>query len=140
MKKLLFLLVIPLFFACGSDDDNKDGDGLEIQDYTSFVIENKYSERVDLFYVIVAYKDKSGTFHKVADIGHLQGNKPSGNIKMDAYHQSVRLFCVLERITDDNIFFYDFDIKENRKNILKLEDSMQWTAVNDQTDPTQYPQ
>ncbi len=143
LSQLFFVLAMLLsltFVACGSDDDNKDGDGLEIQDYTSFVIENKYTETVNLYYTIVAYKDDKGVWRKLADIGHLENNKPSKEVKLTKYYKEVRLFCVLERITSNSTHYYDFDLKENRKNILIVENATQWTAVKDKDDPKQYPQ
>ena len=139
MKKLLFLLIIPLFFACGSDDDNKDGDGLEIQDYTSFVIENKYIENETFFFLKAAYKNDKGAWVKLADLGNLSRDKQTQEVKLTKYYSEIRLFCKFYADTDI-IHWYSFEIKENRKNTLKLEESTQWQVVKDITDPKQYPQ
>lgn len=140
MKKLLLILLIaPLFFACGSDDDNKDGDGLEIQDYTSFVIENEYPKNNDLYYMIIGIQGEDKTWHKIADIGTLISGEKSQDIKLIKYYRKVRVFCKLYIDTGTH-YYLDFELKENRKNILSIEGDIQWTDIKDLTDPKQYPQ
>ena len=141
MKKLIYTLAMLMsisFLSCG-DDDNKDGDGLEIQDYTSFVIENNYSEKINFYYAIVGYKDEKGVWYKLSDLGHLEDNKPSKEIKLTKYYSEIRLFCKF-RVDTDVHRWYDFNLKENRKNILIIENSTQWQIVEDSSDPKQYPQ
>ena len=136
MKKLLLILLcMPLFIGCRDDDDNKE----EVQDYTSFVVENKYIESETFFYLKVAYRDNRGEWIKITDLGHLSRNEQTKEVKLTKYYNEIRLFCNF--YVDANVtHYYSFDIKENRKNILTLKEATQWQIVEDSTDPKQYPQ
>ena len=142
LSQLFFVLAMLLsltFVACGSDDDNKDGDGLEIQDYTSFTIENTLPKGENFYYIKIAYKNSDSNWITIADLGHLEDNKPSKEIKLTKFHAQVRLFCKFY-IDKEGVYYYDFELKENRKNILKIVEGMQFNPVIDLSDPKQYPQ
>lgn len=140
MKKIFFsLLLITIFFACGSDDDNKDGDGLEIQDYTSVIIKNEYPKNNDLYYMIIGIQNEDKTWKKIADIGTLVSGKESLDIKLSKYYRKIRVFSKLY-IDKGPHYYLDFELKENRKNILSIGGDIQWTDIKDLTDPKQYPQ
>ena len=134
MKKLLLLLLcLPLLVACGDSGEE------EVQDYTSFVVENKYIENETFYYLKVAHKNDKGEWVKISDLGHLSKNERTQEVKLTQYYSEIRLFCNFYADTDVN-HYYSFEIKENVKNILTLEEATQWQVVQDPSDPIQYPQ
>ena len=55
MKKLLLFLFVPLFIACGNDDDIA-----KIEHKTTYTIENEFSS--EAYEVVVGYKLNNGIF------------------------------------------------------------------------------
>lgn len=141
MKNILrFLLVIPLFFACSSDDNSTD----EIQDYTSFQIINQTKSGI-YENVVIGYKTPNNTLKKIANLGDIEAGKSSKETIIDYKTiKNIMLFSGKPSdkkysdivIIDDNI-----NLSENQKNIYRIPDGKIHEIKHiDVTDETQYPQ
>jgi len=141
MKKIALLLLLPLFIACSSDDDNNDP--VNAQDYTSFVVTNNFSGTAKN--IVVGYRLSDGTLKKVADVGDLEANKTSKEFKVDyATIKAVSLFYDAVK-SDGSIgttspVFLDKTIQEKKKNVLELPKGFMTDQIADKNDPTEYPQ
>lgn len=137
MKKLLFLLfALPLFISCGSDEPDKPK-----QDYTSFVFE----QTVDnvLPNCKAAYLNNEGFFIKIADLGTIDLNTPSKEIKVtDDKITEIYFFtdyAVSNSETIGNRIDAVYKLTKNEKKNFKLLESVKGTDA-DKNDPKQYPQ
>lgn len=135
MKKLFaILLILPFMFSCSSDDKERLIE--PTQDYTSFV----FAQKVDnvLPNCIAAYLDADKHYIKIADLGTIEPNKESKEIKLENKDiKSIYLF------TDYNgVIRVDktFEVKSNTKNIFILTSEVGGIRVEDKKDSTQYPQ
>ncbi len=130
MKKyILLLLILPLFIACSSDDNE------ETQDYTSFTIHNKSD--VYLPNVIIGYL-VDGKYKKIVNLGDIRKDEISNEIKItNSSIKEIYLFCdYLGTIRAD----ISFIISENKLNKFVLLSGIKGIAVKDKSDPLQYPQ
>lgn len=145
MKKLFIFLLLPLFIACSSDDNEFDP-AEQKQDYTSFVIENNSNNGV-LKNVVAGYKMADNTLKEIANLGNIQSGKTSKEITVDFAKTKEVLIFVGELSSGDysDILiltdYKEFKLKENTKNIYTLPDNkfMELTNVK-HNDATQYPQ
>lgn len=134
MKKLFtLLLILPFVFSCSSDDNER---AIEpTQDYTSFVFTQ--DANVPFENCIAAYLDDNKHYIKIADLGTIEPNKPSKEVKLENNDiTSVYLFTDYNSVIRFN---KAFELKKNKKNSFDLY-GVSGIKIEDKKDPTQYPQ
>lgn len=132
MKKLLYLLLIlPLFVACGSDDDDN---VTPTQDYTSFTI--MQNEIEDQQNTVVGYKLADGTYKKIAELGDLKKGVVSKEVKLA--DNSITEIYIFSDYNGGVRLAKSYKLIPRVKNEFIL--SGGGIAFTDKTDPTQYPQ
>ncbi len=133
MKKLLTLLLLPLFISCSSEDNNE----IEpTQTYTSFV----FMQTIDneLPNCIAAYK-KDNKYYKLGELGILKSkNQYSPEIRVN--EKSITEIYFFTDLAGCVRFDAIYTLKPNIKNIFNLLETTKGIPVTDKTDPTQYPQ
>ncbi|MEN9919691.1 MAG: hypothetical protein RL662_2127 [Bacteroidota bacterium] len=143
MKKLFILLLLPLFIACSSDDNELDPAGQK-QDYTSFVIEN--TSKGDCKNLVAGYRLADNTLKKIENFGALKAGATSKEIKVD--FSQVKEVLLFEGELSDKIYsnililtnYKDFKLKENTKNIYTMPTTQTQLTSIKHSDATQYPQ
>ncbi|WP_101690757.1 hypothetical protein [Dysgonomonas massiliensis] len=129
MKKLLFLLIIPLFFACGSDDEDN------TQDYTSIVVENKTD--IKLSNVTIAYL-KDDIYIKVTSWDELSPKSKTNEFHVNSNSKFDEVYIFFD-YSGTKRLNKAFEIQTYKTNILTMVD-MPFTNITDKSDATQYPQ
>lgn len=130
MKKLLTLLLLPLFFACSSD---KKDEVEPTQDYTSFTFE--HHEPTLLKSCIVAYLDTDNNYIKLDELGDLTQGKVSKEVKLESNDiKTVYLFTIDTKLDAA----YNLRVKE--KNTIIMDRNTSGLKISNKLDPKQYPQ
>lgn len=107
----------------------------KIQDYTSFVFVQTVDN--DLPNCIVAYL-KDGQFYKIADLGTINIDNQSQEIKIT--DKNITDIYFFTDYISTRRFDYIYKLKDNKKNIFRLTPDVKGLVVTNKSDPTQYPQ
>ena len=131
MKKLLtLLLLLPLLFACGSDDDDN------TQDYTSFtVMQNAIENQQN---TVVGYKLADNTYKKIADLGDLKKGVASKEVKLT--DNTIADIYIFTDYNNGVRLAKTFKLTKSTKNNIEIPNEIGGIGFTDKTDPTQYPQ
>lgn len=130
MKQLLFFLIIlPLFVACSSDEDEP------TQDYTSFVVT---IDATPTFPNCVAAYQKDNKFYKLGDLGDLTKGKYSTEIRIN--DNSITEIYVFSDYLNVIRFDAIYRLEKNKKNTIVVAYGTGGIRVTNKSDPTQYPQ
>lgn len=135
MKKIFYILfAVCLLTACSSDDNNADSEIPETpQNYTSFVIINKYD--VAILNCVIGYRQSDRTIKKIVELGDINPSQESSEITVDFSNiNKIMIFfdtwegqeaepnmaLVKTFVTQDSNDKYYYNLSENRKNKIEL--------------------
>lgn len=127
MKQLVAILILfPLFLSCSDDDDSVNDTYVQIK--SKITIEN----------VIIAYINDKGNFSTIKELGQLNKNSNSENIRLRA-ELPIELY-VFGEIDGNYIRFSEmFRIKHEKNNEINIDIESKYIKIDDINNPKEYP-
>lgn len=137
MKKFLLpILLLFTIFSCSNNDEDMEQE----QDYTSFVVTHEISSYTTKN-VVIGYKQEDGIWKRLAAYDVVGSNHSVETIVDFSKAKTVRLFRDYtgnEYKNSANVMF-DFELKENRKNLIVIPKITDGSTIVKKDDPTKYP-